>query len=856
MNDTIQFSYNIVNAFSEAIYIIDLQNDTLDFVNDEMRRILGYSFNELSQMGAGFTSVLIHPKDKRLDIRETLSILEDPHTPDSIEHTFRMKHRDGSWRWCTVREMIYARADDGTPVKLCGIARDITITRLTEDELFCREAIILALAFAAEKFLGPEPYSESIQSFMAHLGEAAMVSRVFIFENHSGPLHTMLTSQRYEWTAHDVKSFIDDRSLQNVPYDNPLLADLKDILCRGDAVYGIAEYFNGQMQKLLADKNTLSLLMAPIFVGEEWWGFIGFDDCNSEREWSAGEIDSLKAAAATFGAAIRHERARQALQQSEERYRTLTENTNDWVWEADSMGVYTYVNPKVRDILGFEPDEVVGMSMFSFMDENEAGRMREAYRRFMETREPFTGIEMTNVHRARRPVVLETNGVPFFDESGRLRGFRGIHRDITARKQIEKELENERINLERTVTERTHELHASLNTIKETNLRLEEANRHKSRFLSSMSHELRTPLNAILGFSDLLLGMHFGSLNEKQQKYVAQIDNSGKHLLSLINDLLDMAKVDAGAMTVVIEEFTPGELITAITSMMATQFRKKQLNVETNIDPAVPVLTADLRKCKQILLNLLSNAVKFTPDGGNITIAVNIPRESVVRFAVTDTGIGIRDDERGNIFSEFHQADRVRDEQLGGTGIGLALTRRLVELHGGTIGVDSELGKGSTFWFTLPVKRLSGDEQKQVEEIPGITWADLKGKKILVVEDNEVNIAMLLDMLSIKELNVAVAKNGVEAIDMAVSFNPDLILMDYKMPVMDGLEATRRLRKIEKFETVPIIALTASAGMEAESLCLEAGCTTHLAKPVQSKEIYQALCTYLTRPTSPKTINH
>ena len=190
----------------------------------------------------------------------------------------------------------------------------------------------------------------------------------------------------------------------------------------------------------------------------------------------------------------------------------------------------------------------------------------------------------------------------------------------------------------------------------------------------------------------------------------------------------------------------------------------------------------------------------------------------------------------------------MRDEQLGGTGIGLALTRRLVELHGGTIGVESKLGSGSTFWFTLPLKRKTGDEPARVEETQDIPWANLKGKRILVVEDNEVNIAMLIDMLSIKELNVVVARNGVEAIEMASSFNPDLILMDYKMPVMDGFEATRRLRKMDQFAELPIVALTASAGVEAESLCMEAGCTAHLAKPVQSAEIYQALCTYLTRP--------
>jgi two-component system sensor histidine kinase EvgS len=370
----------------------------------------------------------------------------------------------------------------------------------------------------------------------------------------------------------------------------------------------------------------------------------------------------------------------------------------------------------------------------------------------------------------------------------------------------------------------------------------EQANIAKSNFLSSMSHELRTPLNAILGYTDLLHGMFFGDLNEKQSSYVTQIDKSGKHLLELINDLLDLSKIDAGKSHLQLEVFPPQELIDGVLELMRPEFRKRQLEETTTIDPALGNIRGDRRRCKQILINLLSNAVKFTAEMGKIHVAAS-KEQDLVRFSVSDTGIGIRPEDQENIFSEFHQADRARDEALGGTGIGLALTKRLVELHGGEIGVNSD-SSGSTFWFTLPHKQLQQsaniDISAEKEQGPIAT-----GCKILAVEDNEVNLAMLLDMLRVRDHKVIVARNGQEAIDLALSNKPELILMDIRMPVMNGLEATRRLRDIPEFSKIPIIALTASVGEDSKEKCLEAGCTEHLPKPIQSKELNAALGRYL-----------
>ena len=433
--------------------------------------------------------------------------------------------------------------------------------------------------------------------------------------------------------------------------------------------------------------------------------------------------------------------------------------------------------------------------------------------------------------------------------------------DITKRKQAEDALSRERSNLEQTVGARTSELRHSLEQLEISNQRLEEADRHKSRFLSTMSHELRTPLNAILGFTDLLDGQFFGELNEKQQNYVRQIDDSGKHLLALINDLLDVAKIDAGAADFDFEAVDISRAISGVVNMMAAQFRQKRLIVESHIEPDLPNVHMDVRRGRQILLNILSNAHKYTPDGGVIEISVKQAGNNHAHIAVSDSGIGLEPEHEANVFSEFYQANRVRDEKLGGTGIGLALTRRLVEIHDGEIGVmcpavfkyhrNSEETSGSTFWFTLPFANEIGTAQFDNEQRTKKSQLN-QPSEILVAEDNETNLTMILEMLSIEGHLVKVARNGAEAVSLAEqngnSFK--LVLMDINMPIMDGMEATRRIRKMKKYGKVPIVAVTAAVDGNSRADHLKAGCNDHLSKPLQVKDLLITLRKHLKKTPS------
>lgn len=267
---------------------------------------------------------------------------------------------------------------------------------------------------------------------------------------------------------------------------------------------------------------------------------------------------------------------------------------------------------------------------------------------------------------------------------------------------MERELAKEHQQLEIIVKERTVDLNKSLEQLKETNLNLEQAHQHKNRFISSMSHELRTPLNAIIGFTQTLEKKYFGDLNEKQMEYITLVKSSGEHLLSLINDILNIAKIDSGSMKFVPTYVDIRKCLNEIISIMTPQFMDKQVSLNLFVEDNLTTMYTDELKCKQIILNLLSNALKFTKEGCKVNVEA-IKEEGSVCISVLDNGIGIKEHDLDKIFNEFYQSDDVRDQALGGAGIGLALTQRLVEMHGGTIGVESELNKGSKFWFKMPI---------------------------------------------------------------------------------------------------------------------------------------------------------
>ncbi|MCW6036542.1 PAS domain S-box protein [Spirulina subsalsa FACHB-351] len=379
------------------------------------------------------------------------------------------------------------------------------------------------------------------------------------------------------------------------------------------------------------------------------------------------------------------------------------------------------------------------------------------------------------------------------------------------------------------------------------NEELIRATRLKDEFLANMSHELRTPLNAILGMTEGLQEGVFGPVNDGQQKALSTIERSGSHLLALINDILDVAKIESGQVELECAPTAIAPLCQSSITFVKQQALKKQLQLSVNLPVNLPDIVLDERRIRQVLINLLNNAVKFTPEGGCVTLEVTLPTEKnnppYLRFSVIDTGIGITPENLTKLFQPFVQIDSALNRQYQGTGLGLALTKRIVELHSGQVGVRSEEGKGSCFMIDLPYQAsvvFSPQTDSESNFAPHNLAIQSPGQSsplLLLAEDNEANISTISSYLMAKGYRIEVAKNGQEAISQAVALSPDLILMDIQMPGMDGLEAMKRIREIPKLATTPIIVLTALAMDSDRDRCLQAGANEYLSKPVKLKQL-------------------
>jgi len=401
-------------------------------------------------------------------------------------------------------------------------------------------------------------------------------------------------------------------------------------------------------------------------------------------------------------------------------------------------------------------------------------------------------------------------------------------------------------NLFKKLQEELIERQQAQEELTQRNQQLARATRLKDEFLANMSHELRTPLNAILGMTEALQEEVFGSLNAQQIKALQTVESSSSHLLSLINDILDVAKIESGQFE---PEYSSVPLLPLCSSGLAfikQQAFKKGIQLEIKVSPNLPNLLVDERRIRQVLINLLSNAVKFTPSGGLITLKASLlPRaedsqKNYLRLAVIDTGIGIASNNIKKLFQPFVQIDSKLNRQYTGTGLGLSLVKQIVELHGGEVGVTSELGVGSCFTIDLPCEENNYFHPNSTLPTPdGETGSDpsYPSHLILLADDNEINVYTIKSYLKAKGYRLLIAKNGQEAIDLARSEHPDLILMDIQMPGMNGLEAMQIIRRDALLVSVPIIALTALAMTGDRERCLAAGANEYLAKPVKLRQL-------------------
>ncbi|MGK7940066.1 MAG: PAS domain S-box protein [Crocosphaera sp.] len=711
---------------------------------------------------------------------------------------------------------------EGKLMGTIGISRDIT-DRKQKEEAIKKQAERDALLSNIARQLIDQDLNTAVNFILEYLGKFTQCDRSYVIRYFP---EQQVWSMVHEWCNEYTPSTIQDCqniSLEVFPWFSQQLIEGK-LIC----INALEDFPPEATAEKAAYQNNLSpnLLVVPMMTGGETIGYLGIDT-NIYKSWTKEDINLLKLVGELIAIAEARVMAEESQKESQARFAGILDNANEAIISIDEKQKITLFNHAAEQTFGYTSDEVLGKPFNTLIPTRFTANHNQHINNFQNTQ------EVAKQMGGRRPVFgKRKDSSEFLAEVSiskiKLRGktiFTAIIRDITERKQAEEAL-------------------------KKAKEQADAANRAKSEFLASMSHELRTPLNAILGFTQVL--QRDQTLKEEHKQNLEIIGRSGEHLLELINDILEMTKIEAGRTSFNQSQFDLYRLLDNLESMLHLKAEEKKLQLIFERTPEVPqYIETDEGKLRQVLINLLGNAIKFTCEGGVIlrikTNQKTHNNQSIcLTFEVEDTGPGIAAEEVDQLFEAFGQTETGRKANEG-TGLGLPISRKFIQLMGGEITVSSVLGKGSLFVFSIEANMVKSDRLKR-EQLPRRVIGLASGQppyRILVVDDRLESRILLVKLLSSLGFNVRQASNGQEALDLWESWQPHLIWMDMRMPILDGYQATQRIKATPQGETTVIIALTASAFEEERNLVLSAGCDDFMRKPFREEVLWDKLAQHL-----------
>jgi len=797
---------SILNEMSEVVWSTGVPNYEILFVSPSVEDMYEIPSREWLRDSTLWERA-IHPDDR--DVKA--SIFDQLDKTGRYNVTYRILTPSGKTKWAQNKGK-YIYGTDGSPERIDGIVKDITEQQLIQEKEYYYLNMQQNLIDVAVKFINTdtEHTNSAINDSLEKMGLLVSADRAYVFDYD---FVNETVSNTHEWCREGIVPEIDN--LQDVPME--LFPSWLERHKKNEALYipdvsKLDPITEGGLRSILEPQGIKSLLALPVSDGNELIGFVGFDSVERHREFSESEQRLLFLFSKMLINGRNRSKWERQLRIQEEKYRNILAHMNLGLLEVDVDDNIVYANESFCKMTGYSFSDLKGNRASDFLLEEHAKEVIAG-----KAKDRSEGIssnyELEIIDKAGERKVWLVSGAPNFNDEGKLVGSIGVHMDISAQKRLERQLS-------------------------EAKFAADAEGASKERFLANMSHEIRTPLNIIIG---MIRELSKEKLTSDQHFYIRESKRSADHLLALVNDLLDMTKIESGDMEIVHASFDLAEVIQTTAALMKSRALQKGLEFHLMLDPSIRhELKGDATRLKQILINLLGNTVKFT-DSGSIALTVKISEESAnyqrLYFEVSDTGIGMSKEFLSKVFLKFSQESSSVHHMNEGSGLGMSISSELVKLMGGEMHVKSEKYKGTSFSFELSFPFGESTANLQSREVEADEFQNLKA---LVVEDNAMNRLIAVKSLEYLGIQSEEAENGEIAVEILRKNRFDLILMDIQMPVMNGLDATRVIRNSLKLH-IPIIALTANAFKNDIEDYLSSGMNAYITKPYDEKVFFSTI---------------